>query len=128
MDIDEPPSVDEKLQGTSVLKNPHEPARYAPRVFPYATTLPYETEDDSQRQRILDVIFKHLYISVVAGDLSVGAVHWTKELRAWLSLKFDPTREQRVKLIKLYYELALAPGIEIDTADKFASMFMMLSK
>lgn len=129
MDIDETFQVNGKPQQESFgLKNPDAPARYFPRTFPYLTTLPYETESENQRRRNLDIILKHLYISVTAGDLAVGAVHWTKELRAWLALKYDPTREQRVKLIKLYYELALAPGIEVETADKFASMFMLLAK
>jgi len=102
--------------------------RNRPRTYPYFRTLPYEVEDEARRQRDLSEILKHLYIAIQAGDFTPGAVHWTRELRSWLSLKFDPTKEQRVKLVKLYYELALAPGIEPGVGERFASMFMLLTK
>ncbi|KAK6376885.1 Proteasome activator BLM10 [Lithohypha guttulata] len=102
--------------------------RNRPRTYPYFTTLPYEVETDQRRQNDFAEILKYLYIAVEAGDFTPGAVHWTRELRSWLSLKFDPTKEQRTKLVKLYYELALAPGIEPSVAERFASMFMMLTK
>ena len=102
--------------------------RNRPRTFPYFQTLPYAVEDDKQRQENLAEILKHLYIAIQAGDFTPGAIHWTRELRSWLSLKFDPTKEQRVRLVKLYYELALAPGIDPGVAERFASMFMLLTK
>ena len=69
-----------------------------------------------------------MYIAIESGDFNPGAVHWTRELRGWLSLKFDPIREQRIKLVRLYYELALAPGIDPTVSERFASMFMLLTK
>lgn len=102
--------------------------RNRPRTYPYFTTLPYEVESDDRRQHDLAEILKYLYIAVEAGDFTPGAVHWTRELRSWMSLKFDPTKEQRIKLVKLYYELALAPGVEPSVAERFSSMFMMLLK
>jgi proteasome activator subunit 4 len=102
--------------------------RNRPRTFPYFSYLPYSVEDESKRQKDLAEILKHLYIAVEAGDFTPGAIHWTRELRSWLSLKFDPTKEQRIKLVKLYYELALAPGIEPSVSERFASMFMLLTK
>lgn len=102
--------------------------RNKPRTFPYFSYLPYQVEDERRRQEDLAVILKHLYIAVEAGDFSPGGIHWTRELRGWLSLKFDPTKEQRIKLVKLYYDLALAPGIEPSVSERFASMFMLLTK
>lgn len=102
--------------------------RNRPRTFPYFSYLPYEVEDEARRQQDLAEILKHLYIAVEASDFSPGAIHWTRELRSWLSLKFDPTKEQRIKLVKLYYELALAPGLEPSLSERFASMFMLLTK
>lgn len=98
------------------------------RTYPYFRYLPYKTEDETERQGNLDEILKHLYVAVEAGDLAPGAAHWTRELRNWLGLKFRPSKEQRVKLVKLYYELSLAPGIDTSTADRFASVFMVLTK
>lgn len=102
--------------------------RTRPRVFPYTRYLPYEIETPRQRTHDLDEMIKQLYISVTAGDFSPGAVHWTREIRGWLSLKFDLTTRQRVVLSKLYYELALAPGLDSGVAERFANMFMVLIK
>ncbi|MCJ1320776.1 hypothetical protein MMC15_006117 [Xylographa vitiligo] len=103
-------------------------SRSRPRTYPYFRYLPYEVEDEAERHRNLDEIVKYLYMAVEAGDFAPGAQHWTRELRAWLGLKFDPTKQQRIKLVRLYYELALAPGIDVTTAERFASMLMLLTK
>ena len=116
-----------ELNGVSAEHN-LERRRNRPRTYPYFKTLPYAVEDEARRQEDLDEILKRLYIAIQAGDYTPGAVHWTRELRSWLSLKFDPTKAQRVKLVKLYYELALAPGIDPSVAERFSSMFMLLTK
>jgi proteasome activator subunit 4 len=102
--------------------------RNRPRTYPYFKYLPHDVEDEAERQRNLDMILKQLYIAVESSDFIPGAVHWTTELKRWLNLKFDPTKEQRTKLVKLYYELALAPGIDPAAAEKFSSTFMQLTK
>ena len=102
--------------------------RSRPRTYPYSMYLPYEVESEEDRQRNLNEILKHLYVAVEAGDFSVDAVHWTRELRNWLGLKFDPTKDQRIRLVKLYYELALAPGVDMSAVDKFSSTFDVLLK
>jgi proteasome activator subunit 4 len=98
------------------------------RTYPYFKCLPYDVEHEAERQRNLDEILKQLYIAVNAGDFTPGAVHWTRELEEWLNLKFNPTKEQRIKLVKLYYELSLAPGIDPVVAERFSSTFMQLTK
>jgi proteasome activator subunit 4 len=103
-------------------------SRGRPRTYPYARYLPYESETQQERWQNLDEITKHLYIAVQANDFSPGAVHWTRELRGWLNLKFDMTKEQRIKLVRLYYHLTLAPGLDSSVAERFASMFMTLTK
>jgi proteasome activator subunit 4 len=113
-----------QLNGADVSKL----ARTRPRTFPYFRYLPYDTEDQEERERNLEDCIKNLYVAVSAGDFSPGAVHWTREIRGWLSLKFDLPRGVRVKLVKLYYELALAPGLDYIIAERFASMFMVLTK
>ncbi|KZF24962.1 putative proteasome activator subunit 4 [Xylona heveae TC161] len=107
---------------------PDKVARSRPRTFPYFRYLPYAVEDDAEREATLDEIIKQLFMAVEAGDFSPGAVHWTRELRSWLGLKFDPRRSTRIKLVRLYYELALAPGIDPNVVERFASMFMILTK
>ena len=102
--------------------------RNRPRRYPYFRYLPYEVESEVKRHEDFKEIVRQMYISVEAGDFSVGAAHWTRELRNWLGLKFDPTKEERIRLVKLYYELALAPGIDITAAERFSSAFMVLTK
>ena len=102
--------------------------RSRPRTFPYMRYLPYEVESPDQRQDNLDEIIRHLYIAVQSGDFAVEALYWTRELRAWLGLKFDLAKSDRIKLVKLYYELSLAPGIDHSAADKFAAAFRELLK
>ncbi|KAF2116058.1 hypothetical protein BDV96DRAFT_645409 [Lophiotrema nucula] len=103
-------------------------SRMRPRTFPYFEYLPYQVEGAEEREENLNTILKHLYIAISAGDFAPGAVHWTREIRGWLSLKFDLPRSTRVTLAKLYYELALAPGLDYLVAERFASMFMVLTK
>ncbi|KAA8910242.1 putative proteasome activator subunit 4, partial [Sphaerosporella brunnea] len=103
-------------------------SRYRPRTYPYHRYLPYEVEDEAERQRHLDEIVRNLYIAIESRDFAPGAVRWTRELRGWLGLKFDPPRKTRAKLVRLYYELALAPGMDTAVAERFANMFMTLTK
>jgi proteasome activator subunit 4 len=112
--------------GYSSEKNKMENQRK--KTYPYFQYLPYEVEDESIVQGYLEEILKNLYIAVEAGDFAPGALHWTRELKSWLTLKFELPKEQRIKLVKLYYELALAPGIDVAIAEKFASIFMVLTK
>ena len=99
-----------------------------PRTYPYWKLLPYDTEDEPERLKDLEDILTRLYIAVEAGDFTPGAVHWSRELRGWLTLKFDLPRPIRIKLVRFFYELALAPGIDPAVAERFASMFMVLTK
>ena len=118
----EPRDEDGQANGVSHL------SRGRPRTYPYFKYLPYDVETEAERQNNLKEILKHLYISIEATDYSPGVIHWTRELKSWLGLKFDLTRTQRVNLVRLYYELALAPGIDVAVAERFANMFMILTK
>ncbi|KAK4666203.1 Proteasome activator BLM10 [Podospora pseudopauciseta] len=102
--------------------------RYRPRTFQYFRLLPFDVEDDAHRDAALQGILKNLYISIMAEDFSPGALHWTRELQGWLNLKFEMTRELRAKLTHLYYHLALAPGLDSNTADRFARMVVTLTR
>lgn len=103
-------------------------SRYHPRTYPYAKLLPYDVEEEGERNAALEEILKQLYIAIKAEDMTPGAVHWTRELRAWLNLKFDIPRSLRTRLVKLYYMLALAPGMEQAAVDRFESVFRLLIK
>lgn len=103
-------------------------SRTRPRTYPYDQHLPYEVESEVERQQNFNEILRYLYVAVEAGDFASGAAHWTRELRSWLGLKFDPSKDQRIRLVNLYYELALAPGVDMIAAERFSSMFQILLK
>ncbi|KAL7621833.1 Proteasome activator BLM10 [Parahypoxylon ruwenzoriense] len=100
--------------------------RYRPRTFAYSQLLPYPVEDDAERDAALQGILKQLYIAVKAEDFSPGALHWTRQLQGWLSLKFDMPRELRARLVRLYFHLSLAPGLDAAAADRFPKMVVTL--
>ncbi|KAF3761689.1 hypothetical protein M406DRAFT_333746 [Cryphonectria parasitica EP155] len=102
--------------------------RYRPRTFAYFSQLPFAVEDEHERDAALAGILKNLYIAIKAEDFSPGALHWTRELQGWLNLKFEMVRELRASLAKLYYHLALAPGLDTTAADRFARMAITLTK
>jgi proteasome activator subunit 4 len=102
--------------------------RTRPRTYDYLRSIPYKAESREQVLENLNLCLSELYIAVAAGDFTPGAVHWTREIRGWLGLKFDMPRDIRVKLVQLYYALALAPGLDNPLCERFASMFMFLTK
>ncbi|KAL1902106.1 Proteasome activator BLM10 [Ceratocystis pirilliformis] len=102
--------------------------RYRPRTFPYDKHLPYLVEDEAKRDAALRHICNKLWLSLKAGDIVPGAVRWTRELQAWLNLKFEMPREQRAQLVRLYYELSLSPGLENNVADRFTRMIVGLTR
>ncbi|KAI1822094.1 hypothetical protein F4861DRAFT_421266 [Xylaria intraflava] len=102
--------------------------RYRPRTFAYFQLLPYDVEAEAQRDAALQGILKQLYIAIKAEDFTSGALHWTRQLHAWLALKFDMTHELRAKLARLYFHLALAPGLDSGAADRFSRMVVTLTR
>lgn len=102
--------------------------RYRPRTFSYFKLLPFPVEEEVERDAALRGILKNLYIAIKAEDFAPGALHWTRELQGWIGLKFEMTRDLRIKLAKLYYHLALAPGLDPNTADRFTRMVIQLTK
>ena len=113
---------------SSLQRHGGDHSRYRPRTFDYNGCLPYATEDRAQQLRNLDEILKNLFICIRSEDWTPGAVLWTRELKAWLALKFDLPTARRVQLVKLFYMLSLAPGLESGVVERFAGIFMSLTK
>ena len=95
--------------------------------YNYWNHLPYEVEDDATRIQHLNDIIGDLYIAIRAGDFEGGARIASRQIKRWLHLKFKMPKETRKKLVKLYYELSLTPGIDPSASDTFASMFKLLA-
>ncbi|KAK9469620.1 hypothetical protein V1512DRAFT_250751 [Lipomyces arxii] len=104
-------------------------ARTRPRTYPYAALLPFTTEDQSDRIKHLNHITENLYVALSSESLAIAPLlHWTRELRSWLQLKFDMPVSTRTKLAAIYYEIALAQGMPISASDRFASTFVVLAQ
>lgn len=107
--------------------------RIRPRTFPYRELLPYKTESVEDTLAHLDHIINNLYIALksfdtdytVASSVYSTVLHWTRELHSWMQLKFDMPLSTRIKLARLYYELALS-DIEGHTLEKIISTFVWL--
>jgi proteasome activator subunit 4 len=95
--------------------------------FPYFNLLPYEIPKE-ERNNALDKFLEQLYIAIQANDIVVGAVRWTNELEAWLKLKHEISQELKAILLKLYYMLCLAPGIDPSAAKCFVNMVQTLTQ
>ncbi|KAH8878972.1 hypothetical protein GQ53DRAFT_56249 [Thozetella sp. PMI_491] len=102
--------------------------RYRPRTFSYFQLLPFDVEEETERDAALSGILKNLYIALKAEDFAPGALHWTRELQGWLNLKFEMTRELRARLARLYYHLAVCPGLDANTANQFTRMVITLTR
>lgn len=107
---------------------PPDQKRYRPRTFSYHTQLPFPIEDEAHRDAALEGILRQLYIALAAEDFAPGAIHWTRELQAWLNLKFDMPRELRARLAQIYYKLSLAPGLDPNTVDRFVKTTISLTR
>jgi proteasome activator subunit 4 len=103
--------------------------RTAPRSFPYCDLLPHPVETAAERDAALGRILEQLYVCLQAADYSVGALHWTVELQAWMDLKFDLPRDVRLGLIRIYYALCLLPTERLQAVaiDKFVAAFLSLT-
>ena len=97
------------------------------RTFDYAGSLPYKVEDHARREADLDFILEKLYISCHAGDFDSSMIHCTDQLTKWLDLKFDLSMTTRFKLVKIYYDLAMTPGLFDRPFESCADMFSRLA-
>lgn len=90
--------------------------RHAPRTFPYREILPYKVESQQEALVHLDHIITNIYICLksldkdysIGSSVPVSVLHWTRELQAWMQLKFDMPLSTSITLARVYYDLALA--------------------
>ncbi|OLL23544.1 Proteasome activator complex subunit 4 [Neolecta irregularis DAH-3] len=99
------------------------------KTFPYFQTLPYQNESREYQLLILRDIKKNIYLCLEAGDYDLAADHWVaKQFAIWLDLKFSLPQDDRLELAKLFYHLALQPGIERNNHKIFGKAFVRLTK
>jgi Proteasome-substrate-size regulator, N-terminal len=132
LDPPKPPMVNDPVDRPLLTATPTQPTIEeqqppAKEGYNYWNHLPYEVEDEDTRIAHLNDIIRDLYTCVRAGDFEGGARTASRQIKRWLHLKFKMPKDTRKKLIKLYYELALTPGIDPSAADTFANMFKLLA-
>ena len=115
------------LSATPTQTTDDEPPPPPKEGFNYWNHLPYEVEDDATRFAHLNDIIGDLYTYIRAGDFEGGARKASRQIKRWLHLKFKMPKEMRKELAKVYYDLALTPGIDPSAADGFATMFKLLA-
>ncbi|KAI5124439.1 hypothetical protein M0805_008323 [Coniferiporia weirii] len=83
----------------------------AERLKTYVKSLPYSVEPNSHMQNMLDSILTRLVQCVRAKDFDPGFLQWDSMLSYWSMLKYPMPKPKRIALVKLYYELAVMPGL-----------------
>ncbi|CED83025.1 Uncharacterized conserved protein [Phaffia rhodozyma] len=95
-------------------------------LLTYQRSLPYPVESLTEMDDRLNIIIDKLVHSIRAKDWDVTFPRWHKELVRWLSFKYPLKREVRVNLVKLYFELAVAPGTDARLVDAFSGLVISL--
>ncbi|TIB08744.1 hypothetical protein E3P89_02948 [Wallemia ichthyophaga] len=88
--------------------------------------IPYQVESLEEMDSRLDHIIHKLINAAKANDWDISFSIWDHRLQAWLSLKYPMTRERRVQLTRLYYQLLVTPGMDGRFINLFANRLMSL--
>ncbi|KAJ1028660.1 hypothetical protein NDA16_001826 [Ustilago loliicola] len=92
----------------------------------YPQSLPYTCESLEEFDARLDHIIRRLVDCVRTKDYDIGFVQWNHRLQCLLSLKYPILRKTRARLARLYYELAVLPGLNTRCIELAANMCMTL--
>ena len=92
----------------------------------YPNSLPYACESLEEFDARLDHIIRRLIDSVRAKDYDIGFIQWDHRLQCLLALKYPILRKTRARLARLYYEIAVLPGLSTRCIDLAAQMCMTL--
>ena len=105
-------------------KKPKGENRHLQLDYPHA--LPYACETLEEFDARLDHIIRRLVDCVRTKDYDIGLVQWNHRLQCLLSLKYPLLRKTRARLARLYYELAVLPGLNTRCIELAANMCMTL--
>ncbi|KAH0590354.1 hypothetical protein H2248_000511 [Termitomyces sp. 'cryptogamus'] len=77
----------------------------------YLDSVPYATESVDEMHRKLEEIVGKIYIAAKTQNWLVLST-WDGLLQCWLLMRYPMPKSTRAKLVRLYYELSLIPGVE----------------
>ncbi|KAF5337321.1 hypothetical protein D9611_003207 [Ephemerocybe angulata] len=100
-------------------------AKQVEAIQTHLKSLPYECETPEQMQRALEDIVAKISIAAKAQNwLVLGS--WDGLLQCWLTMAYPVPKPTRAKLVRVYYELTILPGVEIRYLRNWADMFTRL--
>ncbi|KAF8887975.1 hypothetical protein CPB84DRAFT_1684385 [Gymnopilus junonius] len=91
----------------------------------YLDSLPYECESIEDMQSRLEDIVEKIYICARSKNWLVLST-WDGMLQCWLLMRYPMEKATRAKLVHLYYELCLLPGVEPRVLRSWADMLSRL--
>ncbi|KAI0961210.1 hypothetical protein AcV7_000369 [Taiwanofungus camphoratus] len=91
----------------------------------YLDSIPYECESMEEMQTKLDFIVGKISICVETKNWLVLTT-WDGMLQCWLLMHYPMPKTARAKLVRLYYELCLVPGVEPRVIRSWADMLSRL--
>ncbi|KZS93077.1 ARM repeat-containing protein [Sistotremastrum niveocremeum HHB9708] len=115
---------DETLSGTLTPTSDTE-ARAQETLQTYLDALPYKAESTEEMHQHLEFIVGRIAICVKTKDWRALS-SWDGMLQCWLLMKYPMAKPIRAKLVRLYYELVLIPGIDTRLMRGWADMMQRL--
>ncbi|KAF9979719.1 hypothetical protein BGZ75_009303 [Mortierella antarctica] len=97
-------------------------ASHLRNLLPYGHSLASEAAD------MLDNIVHHFGLSLQSEDWAPGALYWAKQLNQYLDLKYALPKETRIAFAKVFWELAIAPGMDITMVEAWSVFCRRLIK
>ncbi|KAI0296143.1 hypothetical protein BC826DRAFT_1005479 [Russula brevipes] len=91
----------------------------------YLSSLPYNAESEEDMQARLEFVLGRIIICAEAKNWLVLAT-WDGVLQCWLLMRYPVPVRIRAKLVRLYYELCIIPGIEPRLIRSWADMLSRL--
>ncbi|PCH33382.1 hypothetical protein WOLCODRAFT_21973 [Wolfiporia cocos MD-104 SS10] len=91
----------------------------------YLDSLPYECESVEEMQSQLEFIVSRISICAEARNW-LSLTTWDGMLQCWLLMHYPMPKTTRAKLVRLYYECCLVPGLEPRVVRSWADMLSRL--
>ncbi|KAJ6574754.1 hypothetical protein B0H19DRAFT_932973 [Mycena capillaripes] len=88
----------------------------------YLDAAPYPCESPQEMLAKLEQIISKMHVCIRAKNWLVMST-WDGVLECWLLMRYPISKPIRAKLVRLYYELILLPGIEARTVRNWIHMF-----
>ncbi|KIK71342.1 hypothetical protein GYMLUDRAFT_33493 [Collybiopsis luxurians FD-317 M1] len=91
----------------------------------YLNSIPYECESIESMQARLEEIVGKIAVCAKSQNWHQMTV-WDKMLQCWVIMRYPMPKSTRARLVRLYYELCTAPGVEARVIRNWADMLSRL--